>query len=172
MASYQRFGLLKEAPPFQQLADELILTDLYAEVAKAEGVAIPSDDMTPFELKLDKVDLRSEEPDPGGEPEMTALTHLDYEAEQSSDNLVSGPVFPTAIGTTTAAPRYAHLLPDSDDQVRPRLIAPVPPPRPSRILAVLASIMWAAVGLGAVVAAWGVASLKVADLPSPADTGR
>jgi nitrate/nitrite transport system substrate-binding protein len=62
MASYQRFGLLKEAPPFQQLADELILTDLYAEVAKAEGVAIPSDDMTPFELKLDKATFDPKNP--------------------------------------------------------------------------------------------------------------
>ena len=54
MAQYQRFGLLKEAPNFQKLADDLILTDLYAKVAAAEKVTIPSDDMTPFEVKLDK----------------------------------------------------------------------------------------------------------------------
>ncbi len=54
MASYVRFGLLKEAPAYKQLADELILSDLYADVAKAEGVTIPDDDMTSFELKLDK----------------------------------------------------------------------------------------------------------------------
>jgi nitrate/nitrite transport system substrate-binding protein len=54
LAQYQRFGLLKEAPNYQKLADDLILTDLYAKVAAAEKVAIPSDDMTPFEVKLDK----------------------------------------------------------------------------------------------------------------------
>jgi nitrate/nitrite transport system substrate-binding protein len=54
MASYVRFGLLKEAPAYKQIADELIMSDLYADVAKAEGITIPNDDMTPFELKLDK----------------------------------------------------------------------------------------------------------------------
>ncbi len=54
LAQYQRFGLLKEAPNFQKLADDMILTDLYTKVAAAEKVAIPSDDMAPFEVKLDK----------------------------------------------------------------------------------------------------------------------
>jgi nitrate/nitrite transport system substrate-binding protein len=54
MASYVRFGLLKEAPAYKQIADELILSDLYADVAKAEGITIPDDDMSSFELKLDK----------------------------------------------------------------------------------------------------------------------
>jgi nitrate/nitrite transport system substrate-binding protein len=55
MAQYVRFGLLKEAPAYQKLADSLIMTDLYAEVAGLEKVAVPSDDMKPFEVKLDKV---------------------------------------------------------------------------------------------------------------------
>ncbi|MDQ2648000.1 MAG: ABC transporter substrate-binding protein [Actinomycetota bacterium] len=55
MAQYQRFGLLEEAPPYQELADELILTDLYAEVAAAEGIDIPDDDMQPFDVVLDDV---------------------------------------------------------------------------------------------------------------------
>jgi nitrate/nitrite transport system substrate-binding protein len=54
MTQYVRFGLTKEAPAYRQLADELILTDLYAKVAAAEGVTIPNDDMTSYELKLDK----------------------------------------------------------------------------------------------------------------------
>ena len=54
MAQYQRFGLLKETPNYQKLADDLILTDLYAKVAAAEKVPIPVDDMSPFEVKLDK----------------------------------------------------------------------------------------------------------------------
>ena len=55
LTQFQRFGLLKEAPNYQKLADDLILTDLYAKVAVAEKVPIPADDMTPFEIKLDKV---------------------------------------------------------------------------------------------------------------------
>lgn len=55
MAQYQRMGYLKEAPPYQELADELILTDFYTEVAEAEGIDIPDDDMTPFEVQLDGV---------------------------------------------------------------------------------------------------------------------
>jgi nitrate/nitrite transport system substrate-binding protein len=62
MAQYQRFGLLKETPNYTKLADELILTDLYAKVAAAEKVAIPSDDMTPFEIKLDKATFDPKNP--------------------------------------------------------------------------------------------------------------
>lgn len=53
LSQYERFGYLDEAPPYQELVDELILTDLYAEVAEAEGVDIPDDDMATFEVKLD-----------------------------------------------------------------------------------------------------------------------
>jgi nitrate/nitrite transport system substrate-binding protein len=62
MAQYQRLGLLKEAPPFQALADELIMTDLYAKVAAAEGVAVPADDMAAFDVKLDKVNFDPKKP--------------------------------------------------------------------------------------------------------------
>jgi nitrate/nitrite transport system substrate-binding protein len=55
LAQYQRFGLLKEAPPYAKLADELILHDDYAAVAAAEKVPVPSDDMAPFAVKLDNV---------------------------------------------------------------------------------------------------------------------
>jgi nitrate/nitrite transport system substrate-binding protein len=55
LAQYQRFGLLKEAPDYAKLADGLILHDLYAKVAAAEGVKVPNDDMAPFQLKLDGV---------------------------------------------------------------------------------------------------------------------
>lgn len=63
LAQYQRFGYLTEAPPYQDLADELILSDLYAEVAEAEGVDIPDDDMEPFELALDGVTFDPKNPD-------------------------------------------------------------------------------------------------------------
>jgi len=55
MAQYQRFGLLKEAPPYQQLVDDIILSDLYEKVAADEGIAIPADDMAPFPVQLDNV---------------------------------------------------------------------------------------------------------------------
>jgi nitrate/nitrite transport system substrate-binding protein len=55
LSQYERFGYLDEAPPYQELVDELILTDLYAEVAEAEGVDVPDDDMAPFEVQLDGV---------------------------------------------------------------------------------------------------------------------
>ncbi len=55
LSQYERFGYLDEAPPYQELVDELILTDLYAEVAEAEGVDVPDDDMAPFDVKLDGV---------------------------------------------------------------------------------------------------------------------
>ncbi len=63
MAQYVRLGLLKEPPAYQQLADELILRDVYAEVAKAEGITIPNDDMSPFEVKLDRVTFDPKKPE-------------------------------------------------------------------------------------------------------------
>jgi nitrate/nitrite transport system substrate-binding protein len=62
MAQYRRLGLLKDDPPFQELADALILTDLYAKVAKKEGVAVPDDDMKPFDVKLDKATFDPRKP--------------------------------------------------------------------------------------------------------------
>lgn len=53
MAQYVRMGYLKDPPPYQQIADQLVMGDLYAEVAQAEGIAVPDDDMAPFEVRLD-----------------------------------------------------------------------------------------------------------------------
>ncbi len=53
LSQYQRFGLLKETPDYAKLADGLILHDVYAKVAAAEGVKVPGDDMAPFHVKLD-----------------------------------------------------------------------------------------------------------------------
>ena len=53
LAQYRRLGLLKEDPPYQELADSLILRDLYEEVAAKEKVPVPNDDMAAFPLKLD-----------------------------------------------------------------------------------------------------------------------
>jgi len=53
LSQFQRFGLTKTAPDYHRLVDEMLLTSVYREVAKAEGVTVPDDDMAPFELKLD-----------------------------------------------------------------------------------------------------------------------
>ena len=63
MAQYGRLGYLKSAPAYDKIASELILTDLYKEVAAAEGVAVPDDDMAPFEVKLDGVEFDPAKPD-------------------------------------------------------------------------------------------------------------
>jgi nitrate/nitrite transport system substrate-binding protein len=62
MAQYQRFGYLDEAPPYQELADALILSDQYREVAAAEGIDVPDDDMEPFEVALDGVTFDPSDP--------------------------------------------------------------------------------------------------------------
>jgi nitrate/nitrite transport system substrate-binding protein len=54
MAQFVRFGYLKEAPDYKAIADKLILQDLYEEVAKSMKVKIPTDDMKPFSLTMDK----------------------------------------------------------------------------------------------------------------------
>lgn len=54
LAQYVRFGYLKEAPPYGQIADTLILQDLYREVAAELKIPVPDDDMKPFTVDLDQ----------------------------------------------------------------------------------------------------------------------
>lgn len=63
MAQYQRFGLLKEPPPYMQIADSIILKDLYEKVAADEGIDVPDDDMTPFDVVLDKTTFDPTKPE-------------------------------------------------------------------------------------------------------------
>jgi nitrate/nitrite transport system substrate-binding protein len=63
LAQYQRFGLLKESPPYREIADRLLLRDLYREVADAEKIAVPDDDMAPFEVKLDQIEFDPARPE-------------------------------------------------------------------------------------------------------------
>jgi nitrate/nitrite transport system substrate-binding protein len=53
LAQYQRLGLVETVADPAGIADQIILTDLYKEVAAAEGVAVPDDDMAPFTVTLD-----------------------------------------------------------------------------------------------------------------------
>jgi len=63
LAQYQRFGLLPTAPDYKAIADATILSDLYAEVAKKEGISLPDDDMLPFEVKLDGITFDPAKPE-------------------------------------------------------------------------------------------------------------
>jgi len=55
LAQYVRFGYLKTPPNYQAIADQLIMTDLYKEVAKEMAVPVPNDDMKPIKLQLDGI---------------------------------------------------------------------------------------------------------------------
>jgi nitrate/nitrite transport system substrate-binding protein len=55
MAQFVRFEYLPQAPDYKTIADKLILSDLYKEVATSMNIKLPVDDMKPFTLELDKV---------------------------------------------------------------------------------------------------------------------
>ena len=63
LAQYQRLGLLAETPDYTALVDSIILSDLYASVAEAEGIEVPDDDMAPFEVRLDGVTFDPAKPE-------------------------------------------------------------------------------------------------------------
>jgi nitrate/nitrite transport system substrate-binding protein len=52
MAQFVRFGYLKSDPDYKSIADKLILSDLFAEVAKEMGVPVQPD-MQPFKTTYD-----------------------------------------------------------------------------------------------------------------------
>lgn len=55
LAQYVRFGYLPQAPNYREIADKLILQDLYREVAASLKIEVPNDDLRPFTVALDKV---------------------------------------------------------------------------------------------------------------------
>jgi len=55
MTQFVRFDYLQEAPDYKAIADKIILTDVYKEVAASMSVKVPDDDMKPFALDIDKV---------------------------------------------------------------------------------------------------------------------
>ena len=55
LAQYVRFGYLQTPPNYKQIAEKLIMQDLYAEVAKSMGIAIPGDNMSPIKTTLETV---------------------------------------------------------------------------------------------------------------------
>ena len=62
MSQFVRFEYLKEAPDYKAIADKIILQDLYKEVAASMKVKVPSDDMKPFALEIDKTSFDPNNP--------------------------------------------------------------------------------------------------------------
>ncbi|MCX7621537.1 MAG: ABC transporter substrate-binding protein [Acidimicrobiales bacterium] len=53
-AQYARLGMIPSMPENARgIVDEIVMTDLYAEVAAREGVPVPDDDLAPFTVNLD-----------------------------------------------------------------------------------------------------------------------
>ena len=58
LTQYARFGRLPALPAdVEQIAKTVILQDLYREVAGEAGIAVPTDDMTPFRVEADRGDF-------------------------------------------------------------------------------------------------------------------
>lgn len=55
MAQFVRFGMISTPPNYKQVAERIIMEDLYAEVAKSMGIAVPADGMKPFKTNLETV---------------------------------------------------------------------------------------------------------------------
>ena len=51
LASYVRYGYLPAEPNYKEITEKLILSDLYAEVAKEIGLTMP-EDMKPFDVTI------------------------------------------------------------------------------------------------------------------------
>ena len=56
LSQYVRFGYIGALPAnYKEIVDKIVMDDLYAEVAKSMGIAVPGDDMKPFKLNIESV---------------------------------------------------------------------------------------------------------------------
>ena len=62
MTAYERFGKAKLPANYEEIAQKVILQDLYKEVATEMKIAVPDDDMKPFEVKVDKMTFDPSKP--------------------------------------------------------------------------------------------------------------
>ena len=62
MAAYERWGKAKLPADPMKVAQDIILQDLYKEVADEMKIAVPDDDMKPFEVKADKMTFDPSKP--------------------------------------------------------------------------------------------------------------
>jgi nitrate/nitrite transport system substrate-binding protein len=63
LAQMRRLGLLRSAPAYGAIVESLVMRDLYEDVARAEGVPVPDDDMAPFTVGLDGAGFDPAHPD-------------------------------------------------------------------------------------------------------------
>jgi len=61
ISQFQRLGLTTSPAPAQEIADQLVLRDVYEKAAAAEGVDVP-DDMEPFDVRLDRTTFDPRKP--------------------------------------------------------------------------------------------------------------
>jgi nitrate/nitrite transport system substrate-binding protein len=54
MAQYMRFGMISSPPNYKEISQKIIMSDLYAEVAKSMGVPV-QEDMKPFKTNLETI---------------------------------------------------------------------------------------------------------------------
>lgn len=62
LAQYQRLGLLQAKPDYS-IVEQIMLQDVYAAGAAKAGVTVPSDDMAPIEIRLDKAIFDPKKPE-------------------------------------------------------------------------------------------------------------
>ena len=63
MAQYARFGMLPALPAnYKEIANKIVMDELYAEVAKSMGIAVPADDMKPFKTNLETISFDPNNP--------------------------------------------------------------------------------------------------------------
>ena len=62
MAQYVRFNMLSTPPNYQEIAQKLILTDVYNEVAKSMGIPV-QEDMKPFKTNIETIIFNPKNPE-------------------------------------------------------------------------------------------------------------
>lgn len=63
MTQYARFSMLPALPAnYKEIANKIVMDELYAEVAKSMGIAVPADDMKPFKTNLETISFDPNNP--------------------------------------------------------------------------------------------------------------
>ena len=63
LAQFQRLGLVRSPPAYGTIVESLVMRDLYEDVARAEGIPVPDDDMSPFTVALDEARFDPRDPE-------------------------------------------------------------------------------------------------------------
>ncbi|RIH89725.1 Nitrate transport protein NrtA [Meiothermus luteus] len=63
LAQYRRWGMLKEKPDYEKIAEAILAQEFYASVAKELKVVVPNDDMQPLSGFIDEVTFDPRNPE-------------------------------------------------------------------------------------------------------------